>query len=104
MVSKSLGVADTRLECQDPTSHQDPAQMRKATRMFRRLFLSIFPALVEKLFPSSPAPISTVSNARSHMVQLLYADSVMPPTDWLQRFPDVVPVKDGYETDAQGPD
>ena len=100
MVSKSLGVADTRWNV-GPYIASGPATNAEGNPDVQEVIPLDIPCTGGEIVSFAAAPISTVSNARSHMVQLLYADSVMPPTDWLQRFPDVVPVKDGYETDAQ---
>jgi len=100
VISKSLGMADTRFGV-GPYIASGPATNAEGNADQPEVIPLDIPCTGGEVVSFATAPISTVSNARSHMVQLLYSDNLFPPKDWLSRFSDVVPTRDGYETDAQ---
>ena len=100
VTSKSLGMTDTRFGV-GPYISSGPATNAEGNADQQEVIPLDIPCTGGEVVSFAAAPISTVSNARSHMVQLLYVDGIMPPLDWLSRFSNIVPAKDGYETDAQ---
>lgn len=100
MVCKSLGIASTQFSV-GPYLTSGPAANAEGAPDIQEVIPLDIPCAGGEIFSFQTAPTSTMSNANSNMVQLLYSDNDFPPADWLMRFPSIVPIKDGYESDAQ---
>lgn len=100
IISTSLSIADTRFLV-GPYVTSGPATNASARGNVPEIIAMDLPCAGGEVLKFASAPQQTVTTGRSRMVQLLYSDDKYPPADWLMRFPDLVPVRDGFTVDAQ---
>lgn len=101
LVSTSLSIADTRFMV-GPYVTSGPATNASGRGNVPEVIPLDIPCAGGEVLSLSSAPQQTVTTGRSRMVQVLYTDSnPNPPNDWLARFPNTVPARDGFTVDAQ---
>lgn len=100
VVSSSLSIADTRFKV-GPFATSGPATNSSGQGNIPEVIPLDIPCAGGEVLNFKTAPSTAVTTGRSRMVQLLYTDAnPAPPADWLARFPNCVPARDGFTVDA----
>lgn len=110
--SSSLGISDQRYEV-GPYITSGPATNSSGQEMVPEIIPVDIPCSGNEVISLDTALTVTNTTGKSNMVSLLYTDglpglngaapvlgSYAPPTDWLSRFPNVVPNRGGYVSTA----
>ena len=111
--SSSLAIADQEFAV-GPYVTSGPATNSSGQSMVPEVIPLDLPCAGNEILSFSTAPTTTVVTGASNMVSVMYTDGMSglnnsapvagsygPPVDWLTKFPDPVPARGGYVSDAQ---